>query len=271
MKLKTLILSVLITFSFNAIAQIELNLSYENYLDKLEENRVCVLLQSSTDEIEILNDTIVNFKDNLLIPAQEEKYILSVSFENNSIGNEEISYPFSIIGSETNIDINLRISTDNFDKNKRQRGSVEIIKYYKSKHNLEIHYLPKEKGDDYFKPPFFMLKNNSNDTIYGQYCDYFWGSISYKIDSVWSEEYFGGLDTNFGGGQPLYPDSITTAWVGSFGWRSKLPKNRYRYTLLYSTDRNTTSGIRKYLEKENFIWWADTKEYYRLIYEFDVE
>lgn len=271
MNIKTLIFCLFFTLSFNSIAQIELNLSYENYLDKLEENRVCIILQSPTDEIEILNDTVVSFKDNLLIPLQEENYILLVSFENRIIGNEEISYPFSVIGSETNIDIDLTVSTNNFDKNRRQSGSIEIIKYYKSKHNLEIHYLPKEKGDETFKPPFFMLKNNSNDTIYGQYCDYFWGSISYLVDSTWSEEYFGGLDTNFGGGSPLYPDSVTAAWVGSFGWRSELPKNRYRYILLYSTDRNTKRGQRKYLEKDNFIWWADTKEYYRLVYEFDVE
>jgi len=66
---------------------------------------------------------------------------------------------------------------------------------------FEIQYLPKEKGDEYYKAPFFMLKNNSNDTIYGQYHpNYFWGSISFLVDSIWTTDYFGRLDMNFGGG-----------------------------------------------------------------------
>jgi len=40
--------------------------------------------------------------------------------------------------------------------------------------------------------------------------------------------------------------------------------------------RNDTENIyqqkvNQHLKKDYFIWWADTKKYYRLIYEFDVE
>ncbi|MDD3724651.1 MAG: hypothetical protein PHV83_03880 [Bacteroidales bacterium] len=61
------------------------------------------------------------------------------------------------------------------------------------------------------------------------------------------------------------------AQVGSFGWRNELPKAHHKYTLLYTTDKNTSGGKLRYLEKDNFVWWAETKRYYRLIYEFDVE
>ena len=194
--------------------------------------------------------------------------------ENKTIKKETLNYPFSLVGNETDIEINVSFykQSHSFDKKGRQNGRVEIIKYYEPNHNLEIQYLPKMKGDEYYKAPFFMLKNNSNDTIYGRYIKgYFWGSISFLVDSVWSRDYFGQLDYNFSGGSPLFPDSVTVAWVGSFGWRNELPKNRYKYTLLYATDKKISSGVRKYLEKDNFVWWADTKKYYRLIYEFDVE
>lgn len=272
MKLKVLIYSILFLFSLNCIAQTKLKFNYDCYSSVIEDTRVSVFLKSSTNEIEILNDTVRKFENSLNIPSKEEDYILFVEFENKTIEKEALNYPFSLVGNETDIGINIRFSTSNFDQKKRQSGSVEVIQYYESNHNIEIQYLPKEKGNEYYKGPFFMLKNNSNDTIYGQYIKgYFWGSISFLADSVWSRDYFGRLDYNFAGGSPLFPDSLTVAWVGSFGWHNELPKNRYKYTLLYTTDKNTSSGVRQHLEKDNFIWWADTKKYYRLIYEFDVK
>ncbi|GHT23787.1 hypothetical protein FACS189430_07600 [Bacteroidia bacterium] len=240
----------------------------------MEETRVSVFLKSSTDEIEFLNDTVRKVENILNISSKVEDYILFVEFENKTIGKEALNYPFSLIGNETDIEINVRFwkQSTSFDKKKKDNGSIEIIKYYEPNHYIEIKYLPKMKGYEYYKAPFFMLKNNSTDTIYGRYIkDYFWGSISFLVDSIWSRDYFGQLDTNFAGGSPLFPDSLTVAWVGSFGWRNKLPKNRYKYTLLYTTDKNIRSGGRQYLENDNFVWWADTKKYYRLIYEFDAE
>lgn len=270
MKVRTLLSTILITFCLNCIAQIKLNFNYSSYAKEV--NRVYVVLKSPTNEIEILNDTVRKFEDTLDIPSKTENYILSLKFENKTIGKEEFKYTFSTHGNETDIEINLRTSKNNFDKKEKQSGNIEIVKYYEPKHNLEIQYLPKLKGDEFYKPPFFMLKNNSNDTIYGQYIKgYFWGSISILVDSIWTRDYFGRLDYNFAGGSPLFPDSMTVAWVGSFGWRSELPKNRYKYTLLYTTDKNSSSGLRKHLERDSFIWWADTKKYYRLIYQFEVK
>ena len=274
MKLKFLICYTLFLFSLNSIAQTKLKFNYDCSSSILEKIQVSVFLKSSNDKIEILNDKVRRFENSLNIFSKETDYILSVEFENKTIGKEALNYPFTLVGNETDIEINVSFYKQHpsFDKKERQNGRVEVIKYYSSNHNLEIQYLPKAKGDEYYKAPFFMLKNNSNDTIYGRYVrDYFWGSISFLVDSVWSDDYFGRLDYNFEGGSPLFPDTVAVAWVGSFGWRNALPKNRYKYTLLYTTDKNISKGVRQRLEKDNFIWWADTKKYYRLIYEFDVE
>lgn len=274
MKLKILICCVLFSFSLNCIAQTELKFKYECSSSVLEEIRVSVFLKSSTDEIEFINDTVRKAENNLNISLKEGDYILFVEFENKTIRKEILNYPFSLVGNETDIEINVRFwkQSSSLDKKKRDNGSIEIIKYYEPNHNIEIEYLPKMEGDEYYKAPFFMLKNNSTDTIYGRYIkNYFWGSISFLADSIWSRDYFGQLDYNFAGGSPLLPDSAGIAWVGSFGWRNELPKRCYKYTLLYTTDKNISSGVRQYVEKDNFVWWADTKKYYRLIYEFKVD
>jgi len=274
MKLKILICNVLLFFSLNSIAQTKLKFTYDCSTSVLVKTQVSVCLKDSNNQIELLNDTVRKFENSLTILSKATDYILSVEFKNKTIGKETLDYPFSLVGNETDIAIDVRFydKYDWFDKKKsKDNCHIEVIKYYIS-NNIEIQYLPKMKGDEYYKAPFFMLKNNSRDTIYGQYIkNYFWGSISFLLDSVWSRDYFGMLDYNFGGGSPLFPDSLSVAWVGSFGWRNELPKNRYKYTLLYTTDKNKSTGVRQYLEKDNFVWWADTKKYYRLIYEFDVE
>ena len=272
-QLKFFIYCILFSLSVNGMAQTQLNFNYDGSSSVLEETRVSVFLQYSNDKIELLNDTVRKFEKSLNVPSKENDYTLFVQFENQTIGKEIVNYPFQLTGNETDVEINVRFYKDGgFDKRKRENGVIEIIQYYESNDNLEIRYLPKMKGDKYYKAPFFMLKNNSSDTIYGQYIKgYFWGSIRFLSDSVWSSDYFGQLDYNFAGGSPLFPDSVTLAWVGSFGWRNELPKTHYKYTLLYTTDRNISSGVRQYLEKDNFVWWADRKKYYRLVYEFDVK
>ena len=270
MKLKIFICCILFFFGSSGVAQTKLNFKYDcSNFD--ETTRVSVALRYSDNKIELLNDTIRKFENILSIPTGKMDYILSVEFENKTIEKEVLDYPFALVGSETDIEVNVGFSRS--DWLKKESGSVEVIKYYVPNHNLEIQYLPKEKGDEYYKAPFFMLKNNSNDTIYGQYHpNYFWGSLSFLVDSVWSRDYCGRLDMNFEGSSPLFPDSVSVALVGSFGWRNELLKNRYKYTLLYTTDRKSVGGgVRKHLEKNNFVWWADIKKYYRLIYEFDVE
>lgn len=283
MKLKIFISFILFIFSLEGVAQTSLIFKY-NCSSFFETTRVSVYLNYSNIKIELLNDTIRKFETSLIVPSEETNYVLSVEFEyknkkDNGIKKkksvdysftESLDFPFTLVGNETDIEINVGFYRSDWEK--KESGSIEVIKYYAPNHNLEIKYLPEMKGGESFKSPFFMLKNNTNDTIYGQYHpNYFWGSISFFEDSVWSPEYFGNLDFNFEGSSPLFPDSFSVALVGSFGWRNELPKNRYKFILLYTTDNDLNIGVKQYLGKDNFIWRAKTKKYYRLIYEFEVE
>ena len=271
MKLKFFICCILFSFSLSSIAQTKLNFKYDCSNSVLERTQVSVFIESSNNKMELLNnDTIREFENTLNISPKETDYTLFVEFENKTIGKETLIYPFVLVGNETDIEINVRFfNNDIYDKKKRENVRIEVIKYYESNHNIELQYLPEMKGEDY-QAPFFKLKNNSKDTIYGQYLqNYFWGSISFLIDTIWSRNYFGTLDMNFEGGSPLFPNSEKIAWVGSFGWRNDLPKLHYKYTLLYTTNKSMSNWVKQ--EKDKFVWRAGTKNYYRLIYEFDVE
>ncbi|MDR2915762.1 MAG: hypothetical protein LBV74_13160 [Tannerella sp.] len=278
MKSKVLICCVLLTCSLSCIAQTALNFTYNCSNSGTDTTQALVCLKSANNEITLLRDTVSGFENMLTFPANKNEWILSVEFKNRTIGRETLNYPFLLAGNETEVEIKVRFyDLYNYwsdPKKQTKNGSVEIIKYYSAEDsNLGIRYLPKEKGNEYFKAPFFMLKNNSRDTIYGQYVPgYFWGSIRFLLpDSTWSRDFFGQLDMNFDSGSPLLPDSTTLAWVGSFGWRNELPENRYKYTLIYTTDKNTQHGISQHSKKDNFTWWAGTKNYYRQVFEFNVE
>lgn len=62
------------------------------------------------------------------------------------------------------------------------------------------------------------IKNNSKDTLYGEYLPgYFWGTLSYiRNDSILATR-TGRIDYTFDNPPPLYPDSVKIATVGSFG------------------------------------------------------
>jgi len=267
MKLKIFICCILFSFSLSTIAQTKLSFEYYCSDAVLETTQVSVFIESSNNKMELLNnDTIREFEKSLNIPAEETNYTLFVEFENTTIGKETLIYPFALDGNETNIEINVRFSNYNiYDKKKRENAQIDIVKYYESNLDIEIQYLPKMKGED-IVGPFFRLKNNSNDTIYGKYFNHFWGSISFLVDSIWGREIIGTLDANVVIGSPLFPDSTAIATVGTWGWSDDLPKLHYKYTLLYTTRKNNLNQ-----EKKNFVWRAGTKSYYRLVYEFDVE
>ena len=269
MKLKIFICCILFSFSLSTMAQTKLSFKYGCSDAVLETTQVSVFIESSNNKMELLNnDTIRKFEEKMNIPAEKTDYTLFVEFENTTIGKETLIYPFALDGNETDIEIKVAFyKTEIYDKKKRENARIDIVKYYESNLDIEIQYLPEMKGDEFCKAPFFRLKNNSKDTIYGQHLSsYFWGSISFLIDTIWSRNYFGILDYEFGCGSPLFPNSEKIAWVGSFGWRNDLPKLHYKYTLLYKTRKNNLKQ-----EKKNFVWRAGTESYYRLVYEFDVE
>ena len=123
---------MLFSFSLNCIAQTKLKFNYDCSSSVLEETRVSVFLKSSNDKIEILHDTVRKFKNSLNIFSKESDYILAVEFENKSVGKEALNYPFTLVGNETDIEINVSFYKQHllFEKKERENGVVEIIKYH---------------------------------------------------------------------------------------------------------------------------------------------
>ena len=212
--------------------------------------------------------------------ASKGKYGLSIYFGAEKYGQDSIVYDFELNGNE----IKTIISVD-FDFRERliKKGSiyekgdsvlngyVRINKYYIAPETIEISFDKENMGTEYYKGPFFKVKNNSTDTIFGEHLPgYFWGTLSYlRNDSTYMTR-TGILDYEFVDSPPLYPDSTKIASVGSFGLTKKLIPIDYRFEVMLAKEWQST-GIGIYKEHENFIWWAGTKEYYKLTHDFKIE
>ncbi|MCB9313816.1 MAG: hypothetical protein R2787_05885 [Saprospiraceae bacterium] len=208
------------------------------------------------------------------------KYILSIYFIAENYGQDSIEYDFELNGDEIKTTISV-----NFDFKERLikkgniyekgdevlNGYVRINKYYNAPKTIEISIDKENIGTEYYKGPFFKIKNNSTDTIYGEHLPgYFWGILSYlRNDSTFITR-IGVLEYNFSDAPPLYPDSIKIATVGSFGLTKKLIPFDYRFDVMLAKEFQST-GIGIYREQENFIWWAGSKEYYKLTHDFKIE
>jgi len=210
------------------------------------------------------------------------KYTILIYFEAEKYGNDAINYNFELNGTEINTMISVSFDfSERYHKKgdiykkgeKILNGYIRINKYYEAPQTVNIEPDKELKGDEFYKGPFFKIRNNSKDTLYGEHFPgYFWGTLSYmRNDSILFTR-IGTLDYNFGGSPPLYPDSTKIATVGSFGYKNKLIPFEYRYEVLYGKKyQSLGNGIGKYEEKDNFCWWAGTKEYYKLKYDFKIE
>ncbi len=207
------------------------------------------------------------------------KYKLLICFKAEEYGQDSINYDFELKGGEmeTFIDVNFDFSEkllkegDVYKKgDKVLNGYIRVSKYYEAPNTIEIKPYDGKISRKSNQGPIFKIKNNSTDTLYGEHLPgYFWGTLSYlKNDSI-CKTIIGMLDYNFIDLPPLYPDSLKTASVGSFGIR-KLPPAEYRFEVMVAKKWQST-GIGIYKEQKDFIWWAGTKEYYRLKYDFKVE
>ena len=240
-----------------------------------------ILLDPNGREQNLYNDTLKKYTYSLQEIIIEGTYTLKTCFRSNKYGIDSLEYKFSTYGKEKGIDIDVRFILDVesymhnekwIKKEKLPQGFIEVCKYYDPPQSIEISYASHIKSTDYYKGPFFIIKNHSTDTIYGQYLPgYLWGSLTLLTpNSTKRKSIIGIIDYNFAPEPPLLPHSETIALVGSFGFYNKMPKSKYLYTLLFSNKLQST-GLSKYLKKDNFIWWADSKEYYKLEYEFEVE
>lgn len=206
-------------------------------------------------------------------------YLLSIrSFGLNSKPVSTV-YRFALNGKETEVKIDLsfhynsKLSNGNgnwIDKQFKTDAFISVIKYYASPKSIELS-LEDLKSTD-IQSPFLKITNYSKDTIYGEYLPgYFWGSLSIGInDSTWSNKRIGTIDTECADRPPLYPDSSTIATVGTWGYKNQLIKNKYKFELPFTTSW-VSRGLSKYKDTDSIKWWAETKEFYRLIYKFEIK
>lgn len=241
-----------------------------------------ILLKYPDDKIfKLLIDTVSKYKvseKNFLM--YKGKYTLSIWFETVSYGKDSIDYDFELNGNEIITEISVSFGYRDrlikkgdifFKRDKVINGYIRLYKYYIAPESIDISLDKENLGDEYYKGPFFKIKNNSKDTLYGAYLPgYFWGTLSYKRnDSIFASR-IGILDYEFIDSPPLYPDSTKLATVGSFGLTNNLIPFEYRFEVMLAK-KWQSQGIGVYKERQYFDWWAGTKEYYKLKYDFKVD
>lgn len=275
-------ISLVFLTSMNLNGQNALQFSFECGEEIKSSIASSALLKNSNGNIsELYSDTLTKFdffgKDYF---TSKGKHTLSIHFNAEKYGQGSIDYDFELNGNEIktiiSVDFDFREQLhkkgDIYEKGEKiLNGYIRVTKYYETPKSVEITLDKENKGSEFYKGPFFEIKNNSKDTLYGEHLPgYFWGTLSYlRNDSVYVSR-TGMLDYQFVNSPPLYPDSVKTATVGSFGLTKKLYPFDYRFEVMLA-EKWQSMGIGIYEKHKGFVWWAGTKDYYKLIYDFKVE
>ncbi len=276
------LISLLFVKGLTLYGQNEINFSYEcedeilkpfksRILLKLPENKTQMLFSDSTNEYRFSTKNFFKSKG---------KYSISLLFETEKYGKDSIDYGFVLKGNELNTEISVSFDYgerlykkgDIYEKGEKTiNGYIRINNYYEAPKSIKIELDKEYLGDEFYKGPFFKITNNSNDTLYGKHLPgYFWGTLSYlKNDSTFATR-IGLIDYEFVGSPPLFPDSTKIATVGSFGLNRNLVPFNYRFEVMLAR-KWQSQGIGVFLERKDFGWWAGTKEYYKLKYDFKID
>jgi len=279
---KYVLSSFLLITGMTLYGQNDLHFSYECQDKALSPIKAKILLKSPDKEIfNLFADTVSNFVfSGKNYFKSKGNYSLLITYSTENYGKDSIDYDFDISGTEINTDISIEFDYrerlikkgDIFIKGEKVINSyIRVNKYYNAPKLIDIALDNEYLGDEYYKGPFFKIKNNSKDTLYGEHLPgYFWGTLSYRKNDSTLFTKIGILDYMFVDSPPLYPDSIKYATVGSFGLTKKLVPFEYRFEVMLA-DKWQSQGIGVYKELKHIIWWAGTKNYYKLKYDFKVD
>ncbi|MCB9017298.1 MAG: hypothetical protein WCQ55_03305 [Paludibacteraceae bacterium] len=271
----------LLIMGMSLYGQNDLRFSYECKDKTLSPFNTKVLLKSPDKEIfNLFADTASKF---VLSEKEYFKstgiYTLFITYSTEGHGQDSIAYDFDICGTEINTNISIEFDYkerlikqgDIFIKGEKViNGYIRVNKYYDAPKSIDIALDNKYLGNEYYKGPFFKVKNNSKDTLYGEYLPgYFWGTLSYRRNDSTLFTRYGSIDCMFVDSSPLYPDSIKHATVGSFGLTKKLLPFEYRFEVMLA-DKWQSYGIGVYKESKHVVW-AGTKKYYKLKCDFKID
>lgn len=280
--IKVVAISLVFVFSINLHGQNGVQFSFE-CKGEIEQSFVSqILIKLPNGKIKRLyKDTISNYevldKENFDIKG---KYSLSIFFKAEKYGQDSIEYDFELKGNEVKTTISIvfdvkRELLKNEDiyegGEKKLNGYIRINKYYNAPKTINILFDRDNIDAEYSAGPLFEIKNNSTDTLYGEHLPgYFWGTLSYLRNDSLCFTRVGILDYEFVDSPPLYPDAVKFASVGSFGLTKELIPFDYRFEVLLAK-KWQSKGIGVFEEHDKFIWWAGTKEFYKLTHDFKIE
>ena len=222
----------------------------------------------------LLDDTVRQMKKDFSL-EQLGEYRLTAIFTNKLSGIDSLEKVFTLTGEEYKVKTIIHFQREPqkeyvFDcKDSIYSGRFTIIKYSNPSPLVKIKYLRYCTGENgEIQGPLFVVKNESQDTIYGEYLPGFlWGTLSMCCDGEYVGARGGVIDLNCYPVPPLYPNSEKMAWVGSFG--IKITPGKYRFNLYYSTEDKSKGTSELTSETDSFRWWSNVQNWHLLTCEFE--
>ncbi len=224
----------------------------------------------------VFDDTVKQMQKEYHL-KQLGKYRLTVTFSNIISGRDSIERTFTLTGEEYKVETTVHFRRERKDlsdwnsKDSINYGHFTITKYSNPSPLVKIEYLRSSAGENgEFPGPQFLLKNESRDTLYGEWLPgYFWGTLSRWVDGKYVGNLGGEICTTWANEPPLYPDSVKPAWVASFG--VQIPPGKYRFNLNYSTENNRKGSASLVYESDTFRWWSSVQNWHLLTCDFETK
>ena len=224
----------------------------------------------------LFDDTISQIQKKIHL-EQLGEYRLTAVFFSALSGKDSLERRFILTGEEYKVEMSARFErerrnySDWKSKDSINSGRFTITKYSHPSPLVKMKYIRSSTGENNeFPGPLFIVKNESRDTLYGEWLPgYFWGTLSKWVEGKYVGNHSGQICTTWADEPPLYPDSIKPAWVASFG--IKTPPGRYRFNLFYSTENNIKGSATKIYESDTFRWWSSVQNWHLLTCEFETK
>ena len=224
----------------------------------------------------LFEDTIRQIQKTIHL-EQLGEYRLTAVFFSALSGKDSLERRFILTGEEYKVETSAHFDRErrNFSdwksKDSINSGRFTITKYSHPSPLVKIKFLRNHTGEHgEFPGPEFLIKNESPDTLYGEWLPgYFWGTLSKWMEDKYVGNLGGEICTTWTDEPPLYPDSVKTAWVASFG--RKVPPGKYRFNLYYSTENNKKGTATKICESDTFRWWSSVQNWHLLTCEFETK
>ena len=224
----------------------------------------------------LLDDTVKQTKKEYHL-EQLGEYRLTAVFFSALSGRDTLARTFTLTGEEYKVETIAHFSRELKDlsdwksKDSINSGRFTITKYSHPSPLVKMKYIRSSTGENNeFPGPLFIVKNESRDTLYGEWLPgYFWGTLSKWVEGKYVGNHSGQICTTWADEPPLYPDSVKPAWVASFG--IKTPPGKYRFNLYYSTENNIKGTATKIYESDTFRWWSSVQNWHLLTCEFETK